>query len=311
MKIKDVKRDSVLKEKTLGLKCGPFNISITSPFDHLFEETLSLYSDFETLKADDILDFELSITEPKSLIRRAFKSQCYFSLGSESPFAPMESHQAFGMFEWGFNWCISSYAHQYLIIHAAVLEKDGVCVVFPAPPGSGKSTLTALLTYSGWRLLSDELTLIDLSDNLIQGLARPINLKNHSIKVIQDKFPHVEHSKVMGDTHKGDVCLFKPTLKSVEEVNVKAKATHVIFPKYKSGGDTVIEQLAQSQFFFELIDNSFNYGILGQQGFEVLTDFVDGIEGYNFTYSNSDEAIELFDKLATQGKWDIKVNDDE
>lgn len=306
MKIKDLNQDAVLKDKTLSLQCGPFNISISSPFAHLFKETLSLYSDFEMPNADDVLDFELAITKPKSLIRRAFKSQCYFSLGSESPFAPMESHQAFGMFEWGFNWCISSYAHQYLIIHAAVLEKNGVCVVFPAPPGSGKSTLTALLTYSGWRLLSDELALIDLSDGLIQGLARPINLKNQSIDVIQKKFPDVEHSKVMSDTHKGDVCLFKAPSESVKNVNKKAKATHIIFPKYKSLGDTVIEGLAEPEFFFELIDNSFNYGILGQKGFEVLTDFVDGVQGYNFSYSNSDEAIAKFEALSVRGNWGEK-----
>ncbi len=305
MKIKDLDQDKVLKDKTLGLKCGPFNISISSPYAHLFTEIFSFYSDFPTTTSNDLLDFELAITKPKSLVRRTLKSQCYFSLGSESPFAPMESHQAFGMFEWGFNWCISSYAHQYLIIHAAVLEKNGVCVVFPAPPGSGKSTLTALLAYSGWRLLSDELTLIDLTDNLIQGLARPINLKNQSIKVIQEKFPDVEHSIIMPDTHKGSVCLFKPPIQSVEATNIKAKATHIIFPKYHESGATKVESLPQSEFFFDLIENSFNYGILGQTGFEAMTEFVKLTTGFKFTYSNSDEAITLFQELANHGEWNI------
>ena len=53
------------------------------------------------------------------------------------------------------------HAHQYLIIHAAVVEKNGLAAILPAPPGSGKGTLTAGSVLSGWRLLSDELTLID------------------------------------------------------------------------------------------------------------------------------------------------------
>jgi hypothetical protein len=42
-----------------------------------------------------------------------------------------------------------------------VLERGGRALLLPAPSGSGKSTLCAGLAFNGWRLLSDELALLD------------------------------------------------------------------------------------------------------------------------------------------------------
>src|SRR3546814_3330456 len=85
------------------------------------------------------------------------------------------------MLEWGLNWCIGLHGHRYLIIHAAAIERNGLAVILPGAPGSGKSTLTAFLVHHGWRLLSDELALVSLHDGRLTALARPIGLKNRSI----------------------------------------------------------------------------------------------------------------------------------
>jgi HprK-related kinase A len=104
-----------------------------------------------------------------------------FSIDDEIPFTPLPFDEAVAMLEWCLNWCIESRAHQYLIIHAAIVEKHGSACVLPAPPASGKSTLTAGLASRGWRLLSDELTLIDPMSGFAVPIARPIGLKNESI----------------------------------------------------------------------------------------------------------------------------------
>ncbi len=93
------------------------------------------------------------------------------------------------MLEWGLNWCVSAHCHQYLIFHAAVIEKSGRALILPAPPGSGKSTLCAGLVNRGWRLLSDELTLIDIASCGVVPLPRPVSLKNASIDVIRAYAP--------------------------------------------------------------------------------------------------------------------------
>src|SRR3546814_17273791 len=70
--------------------------------------------------------------------------------------------QALPMLEWGLNWCIGAHGHQFLIIHAAVIERNGLAAILPGAPGSGKSTLTACLVHNGWRLLSDAMALVSL-----------------------------------------------------------------------------------------------------------------------------------------------------
>lgn len=297
MKIKELPQSQLKKGNILKFDVGPFSVSVDSDFDVVYQEISKIYSEFTALPDNSFVDFEIRLRTSKSFIRRFVRKQCIFSLGDNEPFTPIGASQAFPMFEWGLNWCISSHSHQYLIVHAAVIEKEGVCIVMPAPPGSGKSTLTALLVYSGWRLLSDELTLIDTNSGLIQPLARPINLKNQSIDVVQKAFPNAIHSDIVRDTHKGDVCLFKAPDSALQNINIKSKATHVIFPKYVVNTDIYSEAMSQDKVFFSVIENSFNYNILGLSGFNTLTNFVDGIQGYSLQYSDNSAAIDWFESL--------------
>src|SRR3546814_10587342 len=98
------------------------------------------------------------------------------------------------MLEWGLNWCIGAHGHQFLIIHAAVIARNGLAAILPGAPGSGKSTLTACLVHNGWRLLSDEMALVSLQDGGLTALARPISLKNRSIDLIADLLRSAEHT---------------------------------------------------------------------------------------------------------------------
>ena len=128
------------------------------------------------------------------------------------------------MFEWVLNWCVSSHAHRYLCIHAAVIEKDGHAAILPAPPGSGKSTLCAALVSKGWRLLSDELTLVRLDSGELVPLPRPISLKNASIDIIRRYAPGSVFSPVVDDTVKGSIAHLKAPAASIARAGERARA---------------------------------------------------------------------------------------
>lgn len=217
----------------LWMRTGPFSLKVQSSIPSVAEGLAELYGQFEVRGThESFADFHVSVNPPATL-RRWLRPQVTFSFDGVRPFKPLPRDQAFPMLEWGLNWCASTQAHHYLIIHAAVVEKNGLAAILPAPPGSGKSTLTAGLVLSGWRLLSDELTLIDRKTGLIQPLPRPVSLKNQSIDVIRQFAPEAFINRASHDTAKGTVAHMRPPRDSVMNQHETARPGWVIFPKWK------------------------------------------------------------------------------
>jgi len=282
----------------IWLRTGPFSLRLRSRFPSVAEGLADLYGQFEVRNAHEAFaDFHVSVNPPANL-RRWLRPQAAFSFDGMQPFKPLPRDQAFPMLEWGLNWCVSTQAHQYLIIHAAVVEKNGLAAILPAPPGSGKSTLAAGLVLSGWRLLSDELTLIDRRTGLIQPLPRPVSLKNQSIDVIRQFAPDAHINRASHDTVKGTVAHMRPPRDSVRRQHETARPGWVIFPKWEAGAAATLTPRSQAQTFMFLAQNAFNYSHLGADGFRVGTALIDQTDCYDFHYSALDEAVATFDRLA-------------
>lgn len=241
-------------------------------------------------------DFHVAVVRSIGL-RRWYRPKVQFAVDGVTPFKPLPLDQAMPMFEWGLNWCVSNHPSQFLVIHAAAIEKGGRAVIMPGVPGSGKSTLTAGLVNRGWRLLSDELTLISLSEGRIMGLARPISLKNESIDVIREFVPAATMSRVARDTVKGRVALLKAPAESIARVAEPARPAWIIFPKYVNGSPSILERKPKAATLIQIAENSFNYNIYGSRGFTVLADIVDTCACYTFTYADLDDTVKVFDRL--------------
>jgi len=280
------------------LRTGPFSLKVQSRIPHVAEGLAELYGQFEVRSAHEAFaDFHVSVNPPASL-RRWLRPQVAFSFDGLRPFKPLPRDQAFPMLEWGLNWCVSTQAHHFLIIHAAVVEKNGLAAILPAPPGSGKSTLTAGLVLSGWRLLSDELTLINRKTGLIQPLPRPVSLKNQSIEVIRQFDPEAYINRASHDTIKGTVAHMRPPRDSVLRQHEAARPGWVIFPKWQAGAPAMLSPRSQAQTFMFLAQNAFNYSHLGADGFRVGTALIDQTACYDFRYGQLREAVAAFDRLA-------------
>ena len=282
----------------IWLRAGPFSLRVRSSIDTVAEGLGELYGQFEVRNPHETFaDFHVSVDPPANL-RRWLRPQVSFSFDGMQPFKPLPRSQAFPMLEWGFNWCVSTHAHQYLIIHAAVVEKNGLAAILPAPPGSGKSTLTAGLVLSGWRLLSDELTLIDRKTGLIQPLPRPVSLKNQSIGTIRQFSRDAYINRASHHTAKGTVAHMRPPRDSVLRQHETARPGWVIFPKWVADAPATLTPRSQAQTFMFLAQNAFNYSHLGKDGFRVGSALIDQTACYDFHYSQLHEAVATFDRLA-------------
>jgi HprK-related kinase A len=255
------------------------------------------YAEYPTDEDESFADFRVRVGRPRNL-RRWLQPQAYFYFDGHSPFAPLPLDQGFPMLEWGLNWCVSAHCHQYLIFHAAVVEKSGRAMILPAPPGSGKSTLCAGLVNRGWRLLSDELTLVDFASCTVVPLPRPVSLKNASIEVIRAFAPTAAIGPAVHDTTKGSVAHMRAPTDSVRRAPETAAPGWIVLPRYQAGAGARLTPLSKARGLMKMAENAFNYSVHGRRGFELLARFVDSCSCYEFAYGDLADAAAVFDGLA-------------
>jgi HprK-related kinase A len=290
-----------LRSSGLRLRLGPIVASIRSPFRAIADSVAQHYAAHEVVDVNDFADFDVSVDAPFGL-RRYVKSQAVFAVEGRIPFRPLPAAQAFPLLEWGLNWCISANCHQFLMIHAAVVERKGHALVLPAPPGSGKSTLCAGLVAHGWRLLSDELALIDRESGRLIPIPRPISLKNDSIATIARFW----HDAVIGapvhDTIKGTVAHVTPPPASVRSSDEPAEPAWIVLPRFRGGASQALTELSRAAAFMRLVESAFNYSILGRDAFEMLGNVVAHCACFEFVYGGDlSAAVRCFDDIATNG----------
>jgi HprK-related kinase A len=285
-----------LRRPGASLQAGPFVTHIETPIPALVSALRLLYADFPVLESATVADFRVRVAPPPGS-RRWWRAQSIFLSDGRPVFKPLPLSLALPLFEWGWNWCISKYAHQYLILHAAVVERDGWAALLPGPPGSGKSTLCAGLVHRGWRLLSDELALVRPATLTIAPLARPISLKDESIDLIQDFAPSVAVGPRSAHTHKGTVAHLRPPAESVARAAEAARPGWIIFPSYRPHTSAGLRPLSKAQTFLRVAESGFNYRVLGRAAFEALTTLVDRSDCYEFAYGDLEEAVAAFKSL--------------
>ncbi|MDO9449640.1 MAG: HprK-related kinase A [Rugosibacter sp.] len=285
-----------LRYGAFRLQVGGFSLRIDSDVDALRTGLRQMYARYPVSLSGGYYDFDLGI-RPASLLRRWFRRNVVFSLSGQAPFLPMVVDHAHALFEWGLNWTIGSSVHQYLILHSAVVEKQGKGVMLSAVSGSGKSTLTAELAMRGWRIFSDELALIDGPALRLVPFPRPISLKNQSIDLMRRRYPEAQFGPLAHDTQKGTIAHLRVPDASVERATETAPPALIIFPKWTAGAPLRVQPVGAGQAAMRLIDQSFNYPVLGPLGFSRLADLAQSAPAWELEYSSLDDAVDALDDL--------------
>jgi HprK-related kinase A len=279
------------------LRTGPFVVRVRSALVEVAEGIGVLYADYPLCAEQGFADFHVNFERVPGL-RGWVRPQVRFDHDGHAPFESLPAAHALALFEWGLNWCVSGYAHRFLMIHSAVVEKNGRAAILPAPSGSGKSTLCAALVSKGWRLLSDELALLRLDSGEIVPLPRPISLKNSSIGLISEYAPGAVFGPLVRDTVKGTVAHMKAPTESVRRAAETARPAWIVFPRYEAGAAPVLAPVAPARAFLRAAENAFNYSLLGADGFRAVGCLIDATRTFDFTYSALDDAVATFEQLA-------------
>ncbi len=283
----------------LGIRTGPFGLRVRSEIDSVQAGIALLYHHHPLVPDGAFCDFSIELHRPRGL-RRWVRPQVQLLHDRAPAFEPMPQGHALPLLEWALNWCISSQAHQYLVLHAAAIERDGLAAILPAPPGSGKSTLCAALIHRGWRLLSDELALLSLADGSLHALARPVGLKNRSIEIVRGYVAEAVIGAPSHDTSKGTVAHLRPPSAHVARMHERARPAWVIFPRWQADAPARLVPRSRPETVLAISRQAFNFGITGREGFDALAGTVAASDCYDFSYGHLDDAVDVFDTLARE-----------
>ncbi len=287
---------ALLADRGIRLNLGSACAHVRSDIAPLAPTFRRLYGAFSPEPDSRFGDVTVRLRRARGL-RRFLGPQIEFEVDGEVLFEPFPADTHMPLLEWGMNFLFAQRLNHRLLLHAGVVEKAGRAVVLPAMPGSGKSTLTAALALSGFRLLSDEFGVVSLEDGSLHPLLRPIALKNQSIDVIRAFAPSAVIGPRFPKTRKGTVAHLAPGQDSVALCSAPATPALVIFPHYAPQADLSLEPMPKSRAFAKLSLNSFNYEILGPDGFDAIGQLIERSACFRLEYSDLESAILRIDSL--------------
>jgi HprK-related kinase A len=280
----------------LALSIPPITVRLRSPLAFLADQIHSLYRDYEFVPSDAYADIDIRML-PVNGLRRWAGRQIQFVVDGVTPFEAFPLEHALPMFEWGLNWVVSHRLHGHLLLHCAVAARDGHAVLFPAWPGSGKSTLSAALACSGWRFLSDEYGIVTLDDARLLPFVRPVALKNESIDVMRAFAPEAFIGPVFPQTRKGTVAHLRPPEQSVRRGSDSAVAGAIVFPDFQRGEATSVKRVPSAAAFLKLAGNAFNYEVVGEPAFRAVAKLVRSCSAWILRYSDLAAARAALDDI--------------
>jgi len=300
MKIGDLTPDQLHQRfggNGLRIRIGPFVFHLRSPIRRFISDFSFAYADFPICDESEVSDFRVRVA-PAARWRPWPEAQAEFWADGASPFKTFPRRLAMPLTEWGFNGCICRHAHQFLMFHAAVVEKTGRAAILAGPPGSGKSTLCAALLAHGWRLLSDEFALLDPVRNWLLPIPRPVALKGASIGLVERLLPHLRIGRVFAPTRKGTLAHLRPPTEAVERQAEPALPGWIVFPRHAEHAETKLAPLRKGSGFLRLQENCFNYTTLGRTAFDSLGQVIETAECYELPFAQAVAAAELVEGLS-------------
>ncbi len=281
----------------LRVRMGPIAARIRVAIPELTEQLRFLYRSYWLLDEEEVADYHVDLVERRRL-SYPFTKTVSFVIDGRSPFDAMPPDQGLAVLEWGINLAFTMRGNRWLMLHAAVAEKDGRVMLMPAWPGSGKTTLCTALVHRGWRLFSDEFGLVAPDTKEFIPVPRLMPLKNESIQVIRRFAPEAVFGPLIPNTRKGDVAHVCPPRESIERFREPAPAKLIVFPRWQSRANLELDPMPAAQAFMLLATNAFNYEVLGESAFRTVAHLVRTCRCYRLIYGDLDEAVHALADLA-------------
>lgn len=274
----------------LDIQIGPVGFRIGSAWKAPLDALARLYAAYPK-PADGLTDFTVRL-EPEQPWRRWLRPSVAIRGDYILPdAAPLALAHGLLAAEMGMNLQMALGQKNYLLLHAATVEKDGRALIMTGESGAGKSTLAALLGERGWRLMGDEFALLDMATGLLMPFPRAVSLKNGAIGVMEAEVAADRFGPLLEDTPKGAIRHMRPNDRALAHMGEGAMPSLILFPRF--GPAQAVRGVGQAEVFMRLTQASTNYVALGRRGFDALTRLVETNPALAIDYPDTGTAVAL------------------
>jgi hypothetical protein len=196
----------------------------------------------------------------------------------------------------------------FLELHAGVVSDGTDCIVLPGAPGSGKTTLTAGLVFSGFEYFSDEVGLLDEESLRLRPVPLGLGVKPGAVDTLAELFPEVRqleiHSREDGQQVR---YLSLPAARSAP-AGVTREAKWLIFPRYGRNLGTALKPLGRPEALRRLMHECMVLPkLLDETRVERLVRWMRQLRCYELPMNSLDRAVELVKELCQRGGEDREL----
>jgi len=175
-----------------------------------------------------------------------------------------------------------------LSLHAAALARNGSGLLLCGESASGKSTLSAWLTASGFDYLTDELAVVELDGRRMTGLARSIMLRRDSVFVLEHWLG--EGFRPPSSLFAGTSIAVDPEILRPRSVCRSAQPGMIVFPRYRPGEPLTGRRLSAAETTRRILQVATNAARLPQSGIPAILALARSVDAFSFDYPEAESA---------------------
>jgi hypothetical protein len=190
-------------------------------------------------------------------------------------------------------WIAAVNNHEFFLdIHAGVVGDGSRCILLPAPPGSGKSTLTASLVYAGYQYFSDEVALLEEGSFGVFPVPLALGIKTSGIEALAGRFPHLRSLEVHQRGDGKRVVYMTPPPASRPATDDPCPVAAMVFPRYAPDAGASLRRLSKWDALKRMLDECMAVPVrLDVAKVEALVQWIAGTPCYSLEYGNTEAAI--------------------
>ncbi len=178
-------------------------------------------------------------------------------------------------------------------LHAAVMRTGGGCLLLPARPGSGKTTLAAGLARVGFAYHTDEVAVLDRDRLAVRGLPMCLTLKEGAWTLLAPLYPAISslpvHQRVDG---KAVRYLPPPVQIGDPALDRHWPVRWIVFPRYRPGAPTRLEPVRRTEALRRLLDECLALRlVLDEERVAQLVRWIGDIACLELEYGDLDQAV--------------------